>query len=105
VSSTAAALLADRLGLTDDELLRILDEDPLAVLGGELDHRPELPILLSLTDEAAQRSGEDLLRRWVRVAGRHGIPIELLLARNFIAFEDALDDLRERGFVVRGGGR
>jgi hypothetical protein len=37
----------------------------------------------------------------VRVAGRHGRPIDLLTAQDYAAFEDALEDLRERGFVVR----
>jgi hypothetical protein len=101
VTSTAAALLQERLGLTDDELLAALDADPLTILGGDLDHKPQLPILLTLTEEAADRAGEGVLRRWVRATGRHGRPIDLLLARDFGAFEDALEDLRERGFVVR----
>jgi hypothetical protein len=101
LTSTAAALLQDRLGLSDDELLAVLDVDPLAVLGGDLDHKPQLPILLTLTEEAAERAGEGVLRRWVRSSGRHGRPIDLLLARDFGAFEDALEELRERGFVVR----
>ena len=42
--------LQERLGLTDDELLTILDADPLSLVGGDLDHRPELPILLALTE-------------------------------------------------------
>jgi hypothetical protein len=37
----------------------------------------------------------------VRASGRLGRPIDLLLAQDFAAFEDALEDLRERGFVVR----
>jgi hypothetical protein len=101
LTSTAAALLQDRLGLTDDELLLALDADPLAVLAGDLDHKPQLPILLALTAEAAERAGGGVLRRWVRSAGRHGRPIDLLLTRDFGAFENALEDLRERGFVVR----
>jgi hypothetical protein len=101
LTSTAAALLQDRLGLSDDELLAVLDADPLSVLGGELDHKPQLPILLTLTEEAAERAGPAVLKRWVRAAGRHGRPIDLLLAQDFGAFEDALEDLRERGFVVR----
>jgi hypothetical protein len=101
LTSTAAALLQDRLGLSDDELLAILDADPLTVLAGELDHKPQLPILLTLTEEAAERAGEGVLRRWVRASGRHGRPVDLLLAQDFGAFEDALEDLRERGFVVR----
>jgi hypothetical protein len=104
VTATAAALLQERLGLTDDELLRVLDEDPLTVLTGELDHRPELAILLTLTEEAAETAGEGILRRWLRAAGPRGRPIEALLARDFAAFEDALEELRERGFVLRGGG-
>jgi hypothetical protein len=103
LTSTAAALLQDRLGLTDDELLAVLDADPLAVLGGDLDHKPELPILLTLTEEAAERAGDGVLRRGVRVAGRVGRPIELLLARDFGAFENALATLSERGFVLRSG--
>jgi hypothetical protein len=75
------------------------------VLAGELDHKPQLPILLTLTEEAAERAGEGVLRRWVRAGGRHGRPIDLLLAQDFAGFEDALDDLRERGFVVRAAPR
>lgn len=101
MTSTAAALLQDRLGLTDDELLAVLDADPLALIGGDLDHKPQLPILLTLTEEAAERAGDGVLRRWIRASGRHGRPIDLLTARDYGAFEDALEDLRERGFVVR----
>lgn len=104
MTATAAALLQQRLGLSDDELLRVLDEDPLTVLAGDLGHKPELPILLSLTEEAAETAGEGVLRRWVRSTGPRGRPLDLLLARDFAAFEDALEDLRERGFVLRGGG-
>jgi hypothetical protein len=93
--------LQDRLGLTDDELLTVLGADPLELIGGDLDHKPQLPILLTLTEEAAERAGEGVLRRWIRVAGRHGRPIDLLTAQDYGAFEDALEDLRERGFVVR----
>jgi hypothetical protein len=103
MTSTAAALLQDRLGLTDDELLTALDADPLAILGGDLDHKPQLPILLTLTEEAAESAGPAVLRRWIRTSGRLGRPIDLLLARDFGAFEDALEDLRERGFVLRSG--
>jgi hypothetical protein len=105
LTSTAAALLQDRLGLTDDELLEVLDADPLAIVGGDLDHKPQLPILLTLTEEAAERAGDGVLRRWVRASGPRGRPIDLLLARDFGAFEDALEDLRERGFVVRAARR
>jgi hypothetical protein len=94
----------DRLGLDDEELCAILGVDPLEVIAGELDHRPELAILLTLTEEAAERVGEGVLRRWVRVAGPTGRPLDHLLAREFAAFEDDLVSLARRGFVVRGGG-
>jgi hypothetical protein len=105
LTSTAAALLQDRLGLSDDELLAVLDADPLSIVGGDLDHKPQLPILLTLTEEAAERAGEGVLRRWLRVSGRHGRPLDLLLQHDYGTFEDALEDLRERGFVVRAAGR
>jgi hypothetical protein len=91
----------ERLGLTDEELCAILDVDPIAVITGELDHRPELGILLVLTAEAAEAVGEPSLQRWVRTSGPHGRPLDLLLARDFAGFEDAVGDLVQRGFVVR----
>jgi hypothetical protein len=90
--------------LSDDELLTVLDEDPLAVITGELDHRPELPILLDLLAEAEERAGAPVLRRWVRAQGPSGRPLDRLLARDFGAFENALGTLAERGFVLRSGG-
>jgi hypothetical protein len=83
-------------------LLTALDADPLTLLSGQLDHRPELPILLDLLAEAEERAGPAVLRRWLRAAGPAGRPIELLTARDFGAFEDALATLAERGFVLRG---
>ena len=91
------------LGLHEDELCRLLDVDPLTLLAGQLDHRAELPILLDLLDEAAGRAGPAVLRRWVRATGASGRPIEMLLRRDFGAFEDALAELAARGFVLRGG--
>ena len=93
----------ERLGLDDEELCAVLDVDPLTLIGGELDHRPELAILLALTEEASERVGEPVLRRWVRATGPAGRPIEHLLARDFGAFEDDLGVLAQRGFVLRGG--
>jgi hypothetical protein len=96
----------DRLGLTEDELCAVLGVDPLTVIAGELDHKPQLPILLALTEEAVERVGEEVLRRWVRAGGPNGRPADHLLARDFAAFEDDLGTLAERGFVLRGrGGR
>ncbi len=101
---TAAARLMDLLGLSDDELCQTLDADPLTLLSGQLDHRPELAILLDLLDEAAERAGPPMLQRWVRATGPAGRPIDALTHRDFGAFEDALAELANRGFVLRGGG-
>ena len=100
--SIAAALLMDRLGLTEDELCAALDADPLSVISGELDHKPQLPILLALTQEAAERVAEGVLPRWVRALGPNGRPLDHLLARDYAAFEDDLQSLADRGFVLRG---
>jgi hypothetical protein len=95
----------DRLGLTEDELCVVLDVDPLTVITGELDHKPQLPILLALTQEASERVAGGVLARWVRSTGPHGRPLDHLLARDYVAFEDDLQSLADRGFVLRGGGR
>ena len=99
-----AARLMELLGLSEDELCRVLDVEPLALLSGQLDHRGELPILLDLLDEASERAGAAVLRRWVRAAGPSGRPIDALTRRDFGAFETALGELADRGFVLRGGG-
>jgi hypothetical protein len=91
------------LGLSEDELCRILDADPLTLLSGQLEHRPELPILMTLVQEAYQQAGGSMLQRWLRAVGPAGRPLDALLRRDFAAFEDALAELRERGFVLRGG--
>ena len=99
--TSSSEQLAVRLGLSEDELLGIFDADPLSVIAGELDARPEVAILAALTAEF----DEALLRRWLRLRGAGGrSPLELLLAHDFAAFEDAAGDLRERGIVLRGGG-
>jgi hypothetical protein len=103
-TSAMAARLMELLGLSEEELCQVLDSDPLTLLSGQLEHRPELPILLDLLDDASQQAGEGVLRRWVRAPGPAGRPIEVLTRRNFGAFEDALAELAERGFIVRGGG-
>jgi hypothetical protein len=102
--SWSAHDLQELLGLSDEELLAVLDEDPLTVLSGQLDHKPELPILGDLLAEAEERAGAPVLRRWVRASGPGGRPLDHLLARDFGAFEDALATLAERGFVLRSGG-
>ena len=103
--SANAARLMDLLGLNEDELCRTLDVDPLTLLSGQLDHNQELPILLTLLDEASAKAGPKVLRRWVRSSGPYGRPIDALTSRDFAAFEDALSELAERGFVLRAGGR
>lgn len=97
-----ALLLAERLGLGDDELCTALAAGPLAVISGELDHRPELPILLALTDGPAERLGTPALRRWLRTRGPAGRPLDHLLTRDFQAFEAAVETLDRRGFVIGG---
>jgi hypothetical protein len=100
LSAPAAQRLQELLGLSEDELLRVLDADPLSVITGDLEHKPELPILLDLLAEAETRAGAPVLRRWMRAAGPAGRPLDLLLARDFGAFEDALATLAQRGFVL-----
>lgn len=99
--TTAAQLLAERLGLTDDEVLEILDADPLSVIGGELEHKPQLALLLTLTAEPAEQVGLPTLQRWMRTSGPAGRPVELLTARRYASFEDALATLQARGLIIR----
>ena len=94
----------ERLGLTEDELLQALGADPLSLISGDLEDKPQLPILLALTEDAAQRVHADALRRWLRTPGPAGRPIDHLVARDYTAFEDALDALAQRGFVIRRAG-
>ena len=98
---TPAVILMQRLGLTDDELCEVLDADPLTVIADDLAHRPEIQILLTLTTEAQEHASPAVLRRWVRVGPPGQRPIDHLLGGDFAAFEDALADLAERGFVIR----
>jgi hypothetical protein len=98
---SAAANLMERLGLTEDELCDVLGVDPIAVISGDVEQRPELGILLVLTAEAAEAAGPSALRRWVRTSGPRGRPLDLLRAHDYAAFEDALAELQARGFVVR----
>lgn len=94
----------ERLGLTDEELCTVLAVDPLSLIAADLDHRPELAILLDLTAQAEEAVGGGLLRRWLRTSGPTGRPVDHLLARDFGAFEDDLAGLEKRGYVIRGGG-
>lgn len=94
----------DLLGLSEEELCATLAAEPLELLSGQLDHRPELGILLDLLAEAQERAGAPALRRWVRAGGPAGRPLDALLRRDFATFEDQLALLAARGFIVRGGG-
>lgn len=94
----------ERLGLTEDELCSTLGADPLSVISGELEDKPQLPLLLALTEELAGQVHPDALRRWVRAPGPAGRPIDHLVAQDYGAFEDALDALAQRGFVIRRPG-
>ncbi|MFL5824020.1 MAG: hypothetical protein ACJ764_11320 [Solirubrobacteraceae bacterium] len=102
-SSGRAARLMDLLGLSEDELCQVLDVDPLSLLSGQVDQSSQLPILLDLCREAAERMPPGVLARWIRATGSHGRPIDALLSRDFARFENALDELAERGFVLRAG--
>lgn len=96
----SAADVVARLQLDDDEVLRVFATDPLDVISGELDARPEVAILLALTAEL----DESVLRRWLRTRGARGTrPIELLLAHDFAGFEDAVLEFRDQGVVLRSG--
>lgn len=99
--SDRAARLMELLGLSEDELCCALGVDPLTLLSGQLEHRSELAILLDLLEEAVARAGPALLRRWVRSGPAGGAPVDALVRRDFAAFEDALSDLAQRGFVLR----
>ncbi len=105
LQSARAARLMDLLGLSEDELCQILAVDPLTLLSGQIEHRGELTILLTLLDEASTRVAPGVLQRWLRTLGPAGRPVDSLLARDFAAFEDALAALGEHGFVVRAGRR
>ncbi len=104
LQSARAARLMDLLGLSEDELCQILDVDPLTLLSGQIEHRAELSILLTLLDEASEQASPAMLARWVRTQGPAGRPLDALLSRDFAGFEDALAGLSARGLVIRGGG-
>ena len=105
VQSERALRLMELLGLSEDELCQVLAVDPLTLLSGQIDHRAELAILLTLLHEATQGTTPAVLARWVRTRAPAGRPLDALLARDFAAFEDALGQLSARGFVIGGGGR
>jgi len=82
--------LAGRLELSDEETLAIFELDALGAIADEVDHRPEVEILGVLTAEAEERLGPGALGRWLRAGRAPARPLDLLLAGDFGAFEDAL---------------
>ena len=99
-----ARRLADLLGLDDHELCLALGASSLELISGDADSLPAVPILLALLAEAEENAGPAVLKRWARTKGPGGVPVDLLTARDYGSFEDALGGLAERGFVIRGGG-
>lgn len=91
------------LGLSEDELCQALGADALTVLSGEAEALPQLAILVGLLEPVAAEVGKPVLRRWVRRSTPWGRPLELLAAREYVAFEGALADLQRRGLVLRAG--
>ena len=92
-----AQLLQERLGLTEDDLCRVLGADPLTILSGQADADPRLRILLDLTGELVELISPAALRAWAGRQPQRGH----LLDGDFAAFEDDLAALRERGFTIR----
>jgi hypothetical protein len=82
--------LVDRLGLSDEEVLAIFELDALDAIAGDVEHRPEVEILDTLSADAHERLGAGVLARWLRAGHPGSRPLDLLLAGDFGAFEDAL---------------
>src|SRR3954447_6985746 len=91
----SAARLQALLGLTDEELLQILGSDPIAVITGEEDTRPEVRILLHLIEPNPPP------RVWLQTGNPS--PLQRLLQQDFAGFEDAYAEYSERGFIIRRG--
>jgi hypothetical protein len=89
----SAARLQSLLQLTDEELLRILGSDPIAVITGEEDTRPEIQILLQLIEDNPPP------RAWLQAG--HPSPLQRLLDQDFAGFEDAYAEFNERGFILK----
>lgn len=89
------------LGLDDAELCDALGLSPVQLLSGEGDLLPQTAVLDALLRDVAEVAGGDALRRWARAEGPAGTPLELLTARDYVGFEQALETLRERGIVIR----
>lgn len=100
----AAERLQARLGLADDELCDILGLSPVQLLAGEADLLPQTAVLDELLRSTVEQVSEQGMHGWVRASGPSGRPLDHLLAQDYGAFEDALETLLDRGFVVRKRG-
>ena len=91
------------LGLSEDELCRVLDVDPLTLLSGQLEHRAELPILLDLLARppSGRAGGAAALGAGVGPAGR---PIDALLAATSARSRTRWPSSRTRGSCSRRRG-
>jgi hypothetical protein len=101
VTPGAAERVKASLGLADDELCDVLGLSPVALLAGEADLLPQTAVLDELLRASAEQVSGEALQRWLRVSGPRGTPYEHLVAHDYGAFEDALETLLARGFVVR----
>jgi hypothetical protein len=82
--------LAARLQLSDEELLVAFELDALDAIAGRTEHLPAVAIIDTLSAEAEERLGGAVLARWLRAGAPGGRPLDLLLARDYGRFEDAL---------------
>ena len=88
------------LGLSEDELCATLDVDALTLLSGtaRAQCRAADPARAARRGgRARRRAGAQALGTSVGAGGR---PIDALISRDFGAFEDALAELEQRGFVL-----
>jgi hypothetical protein len=97
----AAERIQASLALADDELCDALGLTPVQLLAGEADVLPQTAVLDELLRAAAERVQPQAIVRWARAGGPAGRPLDHLLARDYVAFEAALDALLDRGFVIR----
>jgi hypothetical protein len=101
MSASTSARLQQLLGLTDEEILVILGSTPLDLISGGEDEREDLRVLMALLNDAEEQAGAATLRRWVRSGPLTQRPIDLLARHDWPAFETALEDLIDRGFLLR----
>lgn len=99
--TSSSERLQHLLGLTDDEILVVLGSSPLDLISGEEEEREDLRVLMALLNDAEAQAGAATLRRWVRSGPLTQRPIDLLARHDFAAFETALEELIDRGFVLR----